>query len=559
MKDKKSFGSFIKEKRIGKNYSQKELAELLFVTESAVSKWERGISYPDITLISDLCKVLDVTEHELIQSSNDNKYHEIEKDAIKYNKIKKTLFLILNITYAVALLTCFIVNIAVNHKLSWFFIVLTSIMTAYSFCPTITYFFKSHKKLIFISSSFVSMFLLFLTCSVYTNNYWFLIPSTGVLLAYFLIFYPILFYSQRKYIDELKFNNIKKLFLITYIVGIILLLILLLFAIYCYIPYKIGFALILVISLSIIPIIYGLMNLFEKTNLLIKIFSFSLISIITIIFIIGLFSSIMLKNTEVTSSYNISNSFEDIEIIGVDFDITISPSITEDTGIIIKCIENSKIRFDINVVDKKLIVKQQDLRNFPQLLFNFCDLEIELYLNYQIYNDLIITNNTGDIFISEYVTFNSIKIESSTGDLQLETKEVSSLDIKSSTGDITISNTSVKNNVNIKSSTGKIKIENVTCEKLDITTSTGSTKLINVLVNNDFNMVGSTSDLYLDKFDANNIYITLSTGNIKGTILTNKIFMVKSSTGDISVPETITGGICKIKTSTGNVTINYYN
>jgi len=185
MKDKKSFGSFIKEKRIGKNYSQKELAELLFVTESAVSKWERGISYPDITLISDLCKVLDVTEHELIQSSNDNKYHEIEKDAIKYNKIKKTLFLILNITYAVALLTCFIVNIAVNHKLSWFFIVLTSIMTAYSFCPTITYFFKSHKKLIFISSSFVSMFLLFLTCSVYTNNYWFLIPSTGVLLAYF--------------------------------------------------------------------------------------------------------------------------------------------------------------------------------------------------------------------------------------------------------------------------------------------------------------------------------------------------------------------------------------
>lgn len=44
MKDKKMFGSFIKEKRQEKNYSQKDLAELLFITESAVSKWERGIS-----------------------------------------------------------------------------------------------------------------------------------------------------------------------------------------------------------------------------------------------------------------------------------------------------------------------------------------------------------------------------------------------------------------------------------------------------------------------------------------------------------------------------------
>ena len=42
MTDKKTFGSFIKSKRTEKNYSQKALAELLCVTEGAVSKWERG-------------------------------------------------------------------------------------------------------------------------------------------------------------------------------------------------------------------------------------------------------------------------------------------------------------------------------------------------------------------------------------------------------------------------------------------------------------------------------------------------------------------------------------
>ena len=38
MTDKKTFGSFIKLKRIEKNYSQKDLAQMLYVTEGAVSE-----------------------------------------------------------------------------------------------------------------------------------------------------------------------------------------------------------------------------------------------------------------------------------------------------------------------------------------------------------------------------------------------------------------------------------------------------------------------------------------------------------------------------------------
>ena len=84
MTDKKTFGSFIKAKRTEKNYSQKDLAEMLFVTEGAVSKWERGISYPDITLISDICKVLDISEHEFITSSTDTAEREMKREAKKF-------------------------------------------------------------------------------------------------------------------------------------------------------------------------------------------------------------------------------------------------------------------------------------------------------------------------------------------------------------------------------------------------------------------------------------------------------------------------------------------
>ena len=53
---------------------------MLFVTEGAVSKWERGVSYPDITLISDICRVLDITEHELITASIDTDARKMKHD-----------------------------------------------------------------------------------------------------------------------------------------------------------------------------------------------------------------------------------------------------------------------------------------------------------------------------------------------------------------------------------------------------------------------------------------------------------------------------------------------
>ena len=153
MIDKKSFGSYIKQKRSEKNYSQKDLAEMLYVSEGAVSKWERGVSYPDITLISDICRVLDVSEHELITASTDTDTRRLKQEARKFRVIRGTWFWVPTISYAVALLTCFICNLAVNHTLSWFFIVLTALLCAYSFIPTFTLFFRSKKLLAFSVST----------------------------------------------------------------------------------------------------------------------------------------------------------------------------------------------------------------------------------------------------------------------------------------------------------------------------------------------------------------------------------------------------------------------
>ena len=70
MVNKSTFGQFLRQKRNEKGMTQKELAEKLFLSESAISKWEKGKSYPDITMIPDICSVLDISEHELISGAN---------------------------------------------------------------------------------------------------------------------------------------------------------------------------------------------------------------------------------------------------------------------------------------------------------------------------------------------------------------------------------------------------------------------------------------------------------------------------------------------------------
>lgn len=64
--DKKEFGIFVAELRKERGYTQKELAEKLFISDKAVSKWETGVSIPDTALFIPLSELLDVTVTELL-------------------------------------------------------------------------------------------------------------------------------------------------------------------------------------------------------------------------------------------------------------------------------------------------------------------------------------------------------------------------------------------------------------------------------------------------------------------------------------------------------------
>ena len=64
--DLKKTGSLIAQQRKSKNLTQRELAELLGVTDKAISRWETGTGFPDVSILEQLAKALDLTITEIV-------------------------------------------------------------------------------------------------------------------------------------------------------------------------------------------------------------------------------------------------------------------------------------------------------------------------------------------------------------------------------------------------------------------------------------------------------------------------------------------------------------
>jgi transcriptional regulator with XRE-family HTH domain/DNA-directed RNA polymerase subunit RPC12/RpoP len=94
--DQIKIGKFIAECRKNANLTQMQLSEKLGITDKAISKWERGISMPDTSIMLELCDILGISVNELlsgekIQMENNDKKNEqllleMAKELEKKNK-----------------------------------------------------------------------------------------------------------------------------------------------------------------------------------------------------------------------------------------------------------------------------------------------------------------------------------------------------------------------------------------------------------------------------------------------------------------------------------------
>ena len=118
-------GKYIAAKRKALGLTQKQLAEKLNMSDKSVSKWERGICLPDVTVYLELCKILDISINEFL-AGEDIPKETIEQKAeeniiqiTKDNKNKqKYLKKIIRLLIVMLIVFIFITSIFIYKKLT---------------------------------------------------------------------------------------------------------------------------------------------------------------------------------------------------------------------------------------------------------------------------------------------------------------------------------------------------------------------------------------------------------------------------------------------------------
>ena len=234
-----------------------------------------------------------------------------------------------------------------------------------------------------------------------------------------------------------------------------------------------------------------------------------------------------------TNTYEVTDDFNSISMLTDTADILFVQS--DDKICKVVCYEMSDMKHTTTVQNNTLTINVTDEREwYDHIGITLGSPKITVYLPKTEYDSLAIKEDTGDIEVPEVFKFKSI-------------------DIATSTGDIIIAGVTCEGDIVINVSTGKTNLTDIKCKSFISAGSTGDIFLKNVIATEKFSIERSTGDVKFDGCDATEIWVETDTGDVTGNLLSEKIFITQTSTGDVHVPKSTNGGKCEITTSTGDI------
>lgn len=272
-----------------------------------------------------------------------------------------------------------------------------------------------------------------------------------------------------------------------------------------------------------------------------------------------------------TTEYTVTEDFRNISIETDTADIVFTPSADGVCRVI--CHERRDVTHAVSVKDGVLTVLVDQNRAWYTHIGIFWGTPcITVELPEEAYAVLTLKTDTGDVDVPKDFTFDSIDITADTGDISLRASSAGRISLETDTGDICIESIAAhsvaidvstgdiratgvacEGDMHIESNTGKSFLDGVTCKSLSIEVDTGDVSLTDVAVTEKLRIELDTGDVAFKGCDAASIFVETDTGDVTGTLLSDKNFITRSSTGKVRVPDTVSGGRCEISTDTGDI------
>ena len=338
-----------------------------------------------------------------------------------------------------------------------------------------------------------------------------------------------------------------------------------------------------------------------------------------LIFIVGSLAFVRFDATKLntkeweTKTYAVEDSFTNISVYGGD--AAVSFVTAADGNCKVVCTENEVIYDKIEVVNNTLTIERVDESEwYHNIGVNFGEIEITVYLPEKEYEALFVDNSSGRIDVPGDFTFaeaevlntsgktnfmadveGTLKVENTSGGIYVGDNSVGDLWVKGTSGSIEVmsvvatndvevngssggigvskvecANISVANtsgvlrlseivatgDVNVKGTSGGVHLEDVECANLTGSNSSGKIYCTDVIASGDINLENSSGGIALEACDAANLELKTTSGSIRGTLLTEKIFVAEATSGSVDVPKTTSGGVCEVTTTSGSISLS---
>ncbi len=264
------------------------------------------------------------------------------------------------------------------------------------------------------------------------------------------------------------------------------------------------------------------------------------------------FTKLFTKEFE-TMNYEFNENFDNISVKVETATVILTSS--NDDICRVECVEETKVKHSVKIQDGTLTISVKDSRKwYDHIGINLKTPKVTIYLPKDVYTSLSVKTTTGNIEVPDKFQFERVAITGTTSNIACYANISKSIELITTTGKIALGPTQTET-VSLVVTTGKVIAKDVSCSQLTAKSSTGHIELENVIAKESIKAQTTTGGVKFKGCDADEITAKTTTGSVRGTLLSEKIFVTDTSTGKVSVPKTTSGGKCEITTTTGSIEI----
>lgn len=292
----------------------------------------------------------------------------------------------------------------------------------------------------------------------------------------------------------------------------------------------------------------------------------------------------------VDETIQVNGTFSDISVDSDSATVNIVRSTDGSCSVVFSDQEDANITHSAQIIDGELKIIRRDER-IVSVAF-IASPKITVYLPGEMYDELDITTSSGNIDLAGGISYGKLELKASSGNIVLiDTNVNDDMDLSTSSGNIkvhksranslsahcssgslslddisctdaeletasgrlSVANAQIARELDGQCHSGGIRLENVNCSSLDLESTSGTVRLEKLIASGNIKISSTSGSISLKGCDAAELDLSAKSGNITGSLLTPKIYVVTTGSGSTHLPEQMSGGICRIKTTSGSV------